>query len=259
MFRLLWMASVLLIVALISALTAISFAVHGRQVTIPDFKNKTPAEARSLAENAGLATRAEREYYSPTIAEGRVVTQMPEPGSVVRRGWEVRLALSLGPQRIAIPSVVGESERAASINLAQRGLQVGPTAYIGLSGAAAGSVIAQNPPANATGISAPKISLLVAQAPAPQSFVMPSLIGQPLGTVSNELKDAGFVLGRITSAPPPSVTAISAAPQAGNASPSATAAEPAVETPSAASIIVSQDPPAGARATAGSAINFVVR
>lgn len=253
------MASVLVVVGLISALTAISFAVHGREVAVPDFRNETPVEARAAAEDLGLATEIERQYYSPSISEGRVVSQMPEPGTLVRRGWEVRLALSLGPQRVAIPSVIGESERAASINLAQRGLQVGGTAYAALSGIGAGNVIAQDPPANATGISAPKISLLVEETSAPQAFVMPSFIGRPLGTVSNELQDAGFVVGKISSAPSPTAPEPSADPQVGAVSPSPTGAEPMVQNPSPASIIVSQDPPPGTKVTDGSAINFVVR
>ena len=74
-------------------------------------------EARMVDVSAKTATER------VAVAEGRVVSQMPEAGEVVRRGWDVRLALSLGPQRVEIPQVVGESERAARINIAQRGLQ----------------------------------------------------------------------------------------------------------------------------------------
>ena len=49
--RILWMALVLLIVALLSALTTMRLAIHGREVTVPDFKGKTPAEARRIAED----------------------------------------------------------------------------------------------------------------------------------------------------------------------------------------------------------------
>src|SRR5882724_5236180 len=117
LFRLFWMALVLLVVALLSALTAMRFAIHGREVSIPDLRGKTPIEARRLADDTGLAVAVERSYYSPTVPEGRVLSQMPAPGTTVRPGWEVRLALSLGPQRVAIPQVVGDSERAAAITI----------------------------------------------------------------------------------------------------------------------------------------------
>ena len=254
------MAAVLVIVALVSAVTTMRFAVHGREVTVPDFLGTIPAQARAIAENAGLEAQVEREYYSSTVSEGKVLSQMPAAGTVVRRGWEVRLALSLGPQRVSIPDVVGESERAASINIAQRGLQIGGTAAISMPGSV-GDVIAQDPPANAKRISAPKINLLVAQAPTPQAFVMPSFVGQPLGSVSNTLKDAGFSVGRVTVAgavTPQSPAGEAPAPQAGTSSTVIPSGTPTAN-PSPASIIISQDPTPGAKVVAGAAINFVVK
>jgi eukaryotic-like serine/threonine-protein kinase len=251
LFRLFWMALVLLVVALLSALTAMRFAIHGREVSIPDLRGKTPSEARRLAEDAGLAVAVERSYYSPTVPEGRVLSQMPTPGTTVRPGWEVRLALSLGPQRVAIPQVVGDSERAAAITIAQRRLELGPTASIQIPGIDPGQVMGQNPPANATDVSAPKISLLVSQATQPQAFVMPTFIGQPLGSVTGTLKSAGFAVGRVTVAPLDSGAAPENTASPAEASP-VTAASPA-------SIIVAQDPVPGAKVSAGSAINFVVK
>ena len=271
-FRLLWMASVLVIVALLSALTAMRLAIHGREVTVPDMQGKTPAEARRMAESSGLEADVEREYYSPAIPEGKVLSQMPAAGSIVRRGWQVRLALSLGPQRVVIPQVVGESDRAAAITIAQRGLNLGGAASLEIPNSAPGQVIAQNPQPNATNASAPKISLLVSQAPAPQSFVMPSFVGQPLGSVTLALKDAGFTVGKVTVAPvenAPEATNAASVPAAPAPAPppapatanpaSAPAPSPSVPVPSAASFIVSQDPVPGERVLAGTAINFVVK
>ena len=273
-FRLLWMVSVLVIVALLSALTAMRLAIHGREVTVPDMQGKTPAEARRMAESSGLEADVEREYYSPAIPEGKVLSQMPAAGSTVRRGWQVRLALSLGPQRVVIPQVVGESDRAAAITIAQRGLNLGGAASLEIPNSAPGQVIAQNPQPNATNASAPKISLLVSQAPAPQSFVMPSFVGQPLGSVTLALKDAGFTVGKVTVAPvenAPEATNAASVPAAPAPAPppapatanpaSAPAPSPSVPVPapSAASFIVSQDPVPGERVFAGTAVNFVVK
>jgi beta-lactam-binding protein with PASTA domain len=275
--RFVWMALLLLIVALLSALTAMRLAIHGREVTVPDFQGKTPAEARRIADDTGLDTQIEREYYSPTVPRGRVLSQMPAAGTVVRRGWELRLALSLGPQRVAIPQVIGESQRAAAINIDQRGLELGSTATVQISGIPAGQVLAQNPPPNATGVAAPKISLLIADAPSPQALVMPSFIGQPLGSATITLQDAGFPTPRAAMALPttPASPTSQAAPTTSGAPESSAPATPAAGSPapatpavpaslstavpSPASIIVSQVPAPGARVPAGATINFVVR
>ena len=131
-FRLVLLALVLLVVALVSALTAMRLAIHGHEVAVPDFAGKSPAAARMIAEQSGLELTVERQYYSPTVPEGKILSQLPPAGSQVRRGWQVRVAESLGPQRVAIPNVMGQSERVANINIRRRGLDVGAIAQMQL-------------------------------------------------------------------------------------------------------------------------------
>jgi beta-lactam-binding protein with PASTA domain len=242
-FRLVLLALVLLVVALVSALTAMRLAIHGHEVAVPDLMGKTPAAARAIAEQSGLEVNVERQFYSPSVPEGQILSQVPPAGSQVRRGWQVRVAESLGPQRVEIPDVLGQSERVANINIRRRGLDVGAIAQMRFPDAAEGQVVAQAPPPNASGVSAPKISLLVTAPAQPQALVMPSFIGQPLGSVTQALQDAGLRVGSVTPASPP------------EGSPPVTP----VSTPSPASIIVSQNPAAGEKVMVGAVVNFSVR
>jgi beta-lactam-binding protein with PASTA domain len=249
------LALVLLAVALLSALTAMRLAIHGQEVSVPDLRGKTPVEARRIADDSGLALSVERSYYSPTVPEGKVLSQVPAPRTVVRRGWELRIALSIGPQRVTVPQLVGGSERAADLTLAQRGLEIDSVARTTLPGSTAEQVIGQNPSANSPNISTPKVSLLIAQADSPQAFLMPSFIGEPLGTAINVLHDAGFFVGRVTMAAmppalPDNVTTSAEQEMPGPLIPSS---------PGPASIIVLQDPAPGAKVLAGAAINFIVK
>ncbi|HZR57271.1 MAG TPA: PASTA domain-containing protein [Terriglobales bacterium] len=248
-FRLALLGLVLVMVALISALTAMRFAIHGGEVGVPDLVGKAPAEAKRIVESQGLEVNVERQYYSPSIPEGKIVSQSPTAGTHVRRGWQVRVAASLGPQRIAIPDVVGESERAAEINIRRRGLDVSEVAQIAVPGITSTSqtpdqVISQSPPANASGIAAPKISLLVNAPPQPQAFVMPSFVGQQLGRVTSILQGTGMRLGNVTVAAQPT----------NNVDPNISLP---VQSPS--SVIVSQSPAAGEKIIAGATISLVVR
>jgi beta-lactam-binding protein with PASTA domain len=122
--RLVLLVLVLMTVALLSALTAMRFAIHGGEVAVPKLVGLTPAEAQRSAEAAGLQLVLERQYYSADIPEGRIMSQLPAPEVKVRRGWRVRVAQSLGQQRSAIPDVVGQSERAAELNIRRRGLEI---------------------------------------------------------------------------------------------------------------------------------------
>src|SRR5580693_558398 len=195
-------ALILLMVALVSALTAMRSAIHGREVAVPDLLGKTPVEARRVAEANGFQFEVERQYYSPRVPEGRILSQLPPPGTQIRRGWQIRVAQSLGPQRVEIPNVLAQSQRAAELNIRRRGLDVGAVAQIGMRGAPSEQVLGQSPPPNASGIAAPKISLLTTQPAPPQAFLMPNFTGQALGGVTLILEDAGFRLGSVSIAPP---------------------------------------------------------
>jgi len=253
-FRFVLLALVLLVVALVSALTAMRFAIHGREVAVPELVGKTPAEARRIADTGGFQMDIERQYYSATVPEGKILSQLPAPGTQVRRGWQIRVAQSLGPQRVEIPNVLGESQRAAEINILRRGLDVGAVAQIGMRGAPPDQVLGQSPPPNASGIAAPKISLLTTEPAPPQAFLMPNFTGQALGGVTLVLQDAGFRLGTVSMAPSPIAPAAPAADSSAVTSPPAPPPQP---TP--ASIIVSQNPAPGEKIVTGSAVNFEVR
>src|SRR5215470_7481935 len=116
-FSILLRALVLLTVALVSALTAMRIAIHGREVTIPKLVGMTTLEAERASASFGFDVVVERQFYSPDIAEGRIVSQVPAAGVKVRRGWTVRVAQSLGPQRVVIPDVTSESQRVAELNV----------------------------------------------------------------------------------------------------------------------------------------------
>jgi len=175
------------------------------------------------------------------------MSQLPPPNAKVRRGWTIRVAQSLGPQRVAIPDLSSGSERAAELNIRRRGLSLGFVAQVSLPDVPADQVASQSPPANASGISAPKIDLLVSLGLEPAAYVMPNLTGQPLGSATLTLQDAGMKVGK--------VTVFSPTTPAGEPQP---APGPASE-PSAASMIVSQTPAPGQKILAGSAVNLEVR
>jgi len=251
LFRFAMLALVMVVVAMVSAVTAMRFAIHGQEVQVPAVVGMTPSEAERAVAGLCLQIEVERQYYSPQIPEGRIMTQLPQPGSKVRRGWQVRVAQSMGPQRVSIPDVTRQSQRAAELNIRRRGLEVTSTAQMQLPGTPADQVLAQSPPANASQVSAPKTSLLLTIPADPPAFVMPSFVGQPLGPASRALQDAGFKLGTVSVAPPP----------ADNAEiPGVPPVVPVVPPqPSPASMIVTQWPPAGEKVRAGAVVNFEVR
>lgn len=189
---------VLVIVFLVSALVAMRFAIHGRQVAVPKLVGMAPLQAQKVLEAKGLLLDDSDRFYSADVPEGRIMSQVPAAGEQVRSGWRVRVAESMGPQRVVIPDLVGESERAAEINIRRRGLEMGTAAMATISGATPDEIAAQSPPANATNVSFPKLSILVASPEDRKSFVMPDLRGRNEDDVINAIVAAGLKVGSIS-------------------------------------------------------------
>jgi beta-lactam-binding protein with PASTA domain len=240
-FRLLAQVLVLIIVALSAALISMRFAIHGREVAVPELRGLAPAEAERVAAERGLELARSDHFYSATIAAGRIVSQQPEPGTRVRRGWRVQAAESLGAQRIDIPAVLGMSPRAAEINLRRRGLEVGAAAELPIAGAAPQAIIAQTPAPGAEGVASPRVSLLYAAALPAAAYAMPDLTGMTLTEATALVTDSGLKTVAVTTA--------FGSPSDNLAAPRSSAANPTV---------VGQSPPPGTRVTAGTSVTLEV-
>lgn len=253
---------VLVVVGLISALTAMRFAIHGREVTVPKLAGLTAAEAQRIAGASGLAVTRDQRFYSSDVPEGHIVSQLPPAGTLVRTGFLIRIAESLGPQKVEIPNLVGQSVRSAELNLGRRGLELGSVAYLPTAYAAVDQVIAQSPTSDAQQISTPSVSLLTSVAPNQEAFVMPEFVGSKLSEASAAIRMAGLVVGTITTAQPFAPSSDSTGTSAGGRTDSpaapATAKRPATARSSSDGIIIRQTPAAGQRVFAGNTIQFEV-
>ncbi len=149
-------------VFLASALIAMRWAIHGREVQVPKLAGQTPAEAQQQLDSRGLTLRVENGFYSAEVPAGSVLSQLPLPGTLVRQGWEVRVSPSLGPERSSVPDVTGHSQRVAELTLHRRGLEVGSVAVLALPSVPPGRVLAQSPSANAAAASS-KVDLLISK------------------------------------------------------------------------------------------------
>ena len=260
----------LVLTALVSAVLTMQFAIHGHEVRIPVLKDMTVAQARSQTSGLGLNLEVDNRYYSADVAAGHILSQSPAPGSVVRREWRVRVAESLGPQKVEVPSVVGSQERSAALNLRRVGLEAGMTAQLPYAKAEAGTVLAQDPPAKAQGIEKPSINLLVAAADdsPPDGFVMPDLTGLPIVTAQALLTRVGIKFGepkfQDVAIPPVGSAAASgyapvSAPGSTPAPSAAPAAPAALARPTASpGSVLTQSPPAGFKVAVGSTVALTV-
>ncbi len=242
----------LIAVALASAVATMHFAIHGAEVTVPDFRGMSESDARHKAADSGLEMSVDDHFYSAVVPESHIVTQSPMPGAIVRTGWQMRVSQSLGAQRVAVPSVDHEQERLAALAIRRAGLQLGTIAHMPYTPAEPGTVIAQSPDAGSAAVDRPNVALLLSAAGPPEStgYVMPDFLNQPAKAADAAVTKAGLKV-----APPlyrqaeiPSAAAI--------ASPGEAPAPPSL--PVTSGTVIAQQPAAGARVDVGTPVQFTL-
>jgi serine/threonine-protein kinase len=131
-----------------------------------------------------------------------VARQSPAPGEHMKIPQEAHVGLSLGPQNVTIPTLVGESIRVARIQLLQAGLQLGEvTSYF--SPDSGSDMVLQQTPASGTRANSPRVDLLVEQSEQKPSYVMPWVVGMPLPEADRLISTGGFRLSKTTQTPSP--------------------------------------------------------
>ena len=201
--RLFAIAACLIATYLLFAVTAMRVALKVREVPVPDLRNHTVAEATATLLEEGLVLNVdETGRLDPKIPAGRIALQEPAPGTITRRQRSIRVWLSQGPRITLIPTLTGETERAAQLRLQQDGLSVTSIAEVRSADFPSGTVIAQEPPGAAHGT---EVALLVNRGEQSHHYVMPDLIGVSGSRAVDMLRTRGFRVTVVGELPYPGV------------------------------------------------------
>jgi serine/threonine-protein kinase len=201
-FRMSMIAFILASVAFLSALTAVRFAIQGREVAMPDVVGMKVVEAQQTLQGRGVGMKVEDRIYN-ALPVDEVVRQSPAPGSRVKTGQYAHVMLSLGPQKATIPSLVERSLRAARIELLRGGMQLGEISSAYLPVGQDDTVIQQEPAPGTSDLTSPHIDLLVSLGSRPAAYVMPEMIGLSLAEAESKLAGTGLKVSKFTLSPIP--------------------------------------------------------
>jgi beta-lactam-binding protein with PASTA domain len=191
------MVAILTVAGLVSALTAMRFAIRGKEVEVPKLVGKTKEEAEQILRAGGLKLKITSSRFSSDIAEGKVLEQIPASGTKLKADRTVKVLVSLGSQRFAVPNLVGTSLRAAQLTLAQRRFMLGNTVYTHTDDGDSSTVVYQSPKAGTQEGTDPSVDIVISLGPPAQYFIMPDLIGKPAELVSSRVRTEGFHLGKV--------------------------------------------------------------
>jgi beta-lactam-binding protein with PASTA domain len=175
---------------LLFAAIAMRVAITARQVTVPDLVGQSIADATALSSQLDLQLRVdETPRPNPKIPAGHVLGQEPTAGSAARRQRSVRVWISSGAHVALAPSLLGETQRAAEIRVAQDGLRIGAVSEIRSGAYSPDVVVAQDPPPSTQ---TAEIRLLVNRGEDRATYVMPDLIGLNGERAADVMRFRGF-------------------------------------------------------------------
>ncbi len=187
----------LLALMLFSTLITMKIILKGDVVNVPDLKGKSLEEARQMLAQKGLYLIQKSTQFSMNVPKGKIMDQLPEPGSKIKRNNEVKIIVSAGKKSVIVPDLIGKNLPAAEIILKDNNLRKGLVVQVHSSRYSAGRIIAQTPEKEIEIESGSPVSLLVSQGSEEVKFIMPDLIGKKMEPAIAALQRFGFKVGMI--------------------------------------------------------------
>jgi serine/threonine-protein kinase len=174
------------------------FAIRGSEVTVPNLIGRSVEEGDRLANLSELQLKPESHRFDDRIESDHIVAQAPPPGSKLKRNRSIRVIVSLGARKIAVPDLKGESLRTTQIALLSRGLTLGVTSTIGSTEIEKDRIISQDPLPMTRLARSPRVSVLVSAGRPNLEYLMPSVTGNTIDEVSEAIQNTSLRVGTVT-------------------------------------------------------------
>ncbi|MGW6703788.1 Stk1 family PASTA domain-containing Ser/Thr kinase [Streptomyces sp. NPDC054956] len=160
---------------------------------VPKLIGETFEQAQKSADNLGLAVTKDGEMPCDAAPKGSVCEQSPAEGTKVDKKTAIKVKVSTGAPKVAVPNVVNLTVADAEKALTEKGFQVEKKPVE--SDRSPGIILDQTP----KGGEAEKGSTVVLQVAKEQSkATVPDLLGKSQADAAKALKDAKLKLGSVT-------------------------------------------------------------
>jgi serine/threonine-protein kinase len=212
---LLWALVVALLAA--AALGGGWYLGSGRYTEPPEVAGLAPQEATARLVAAGLeVVVAPERSFDEQVPDGLVLDQSAAAGSRELRGSTVTLVLSRGPDRRAVPDLLGKDVDTARAELQAVGLTPGLVTDE-FSDAPVGAVLRTDPAAGAA--LRPEAPVAVVRSKGVEQLPVPTVVGRTQAEAGEQLEDAGFrsTVREVFSEDVPAGTVVAQRPAGGTA------------------------------------------
>ena len=166
---------------------------RGAVVTVPDLEGRPQPGAEADVTAMGLVPDVTTSF-SLTGARGTVISQQPAAGSRVREGTKVRVVVSRGVNRVAMPDAVGKPVVDVTPPLRDAGVKLVISRRASET-VAKGAVISQDPGPGVLVTGEDTATLVVSDGAVPRP--VPNVSGLALAGAAFELGKAGLTVGPV--------------------------------------------------------------
>ena len=148
------------------------------EVSVPSVTGMDETTAYNTLTNSGF-TPVKDYAYSADVAQGNVIEQSPNAGSLAKSGDNVKIVISRGEEQaeatsVAVPGVTGLTEDAARSAIQNVGLAVGNVSSAYSDSVASGQIISQSPVADTAVDAGTAFDFVVSMGAEPAQEVTPT-------------------------------------------------------------------------------------
>jgi serine/threonine-protein kinase len=162
----------------------------GSRVVVPSIVGGSFDEAVSVISPLGLTAVVVENRFDEEIPKSKIIESIPTGGGKVDAGGTVKLIVSKGPERYAVPMTTGLTPEAAQASLKRFPLLIGKVNEVFNSDIPKGFVISTSPASGASVKRDATINLLVSKGI--EQVALVSYLGRSGEQALNELTEAGF-------------------------------------------------------------------
>ena len=155
---------------------------------VPSVVGENVDDAVEILRRAGFEVQQTRQADNQAPAD-RVLTQVPSGGSEAPAGSTVKLVVSSGKPKVAVPPVTGKDESTARDDIVNAGLKV-KTEKEASSTVESGKVIRSDPAGGTEVDQGSTVTIFVSSGP--EQVEVPNVIGQTQEEATSKLQAAGF-------------------------------------------------------------------
>lgn len=214
-----WLLGVFLAGFLLSNFVLMPLLVrHGAEVEVPDLQGMEYAKAAQLLAEKGLEIASGGWRFDQDQPDSTVISQEPEPRMMIKRGRSVKVVISRGAEKLAVPYLAGLTVVRAVNLLDRTGLTAASIDSLESDSVAYGCVIKSEPEPGVRLERGGGVMLTVSKGPTEGRMLMPDLIGKKLAEHQGQLVAQGLVIGEVKYVPGQSLepgTIVMQAPQPG--------------------------------------------